>query len=412
MRKKIFGLLVVMLLLAVCVYSAPVTINALFMKQAGYSEDDVTAGTKDFQKANPDVTVVLTFVPYEQLEEKIITSAQAGSYDVVLSDGPFTAKFAKAGIIKEVPALSAAEQKDIFAGALLSTVYMGKSWGMPWLNDCKYLFYNRKMLKDAGFANPPKTWDELLSQAKVMKSKGIVKYPIAWSWAQAEALMCDYTVMSAAFGGAMFDKNGAPTLTAEGNKRALDFMVKTLTEGVTNPNSLEFLEDNVLATFANGDAAFGLNWTYMYGGATDASKSKVVNDVGVALIPGSDKAVSATVNGGQPLSISAGSRNEKAAWKYILYMAGKGFQRQYSANAVPIWQSLYSDSMVINYNPVIVKLAGDQYKYLVNRPSLPFYSEFSTDFQVRIQEVLKGKKSSAQALQEEQAFAAALAAKK
>ena len=189
-------------------------------------------------------------------------------------------------------------------------------------------------------------------------------------------------------------------------------MVKTLAEGVTNPNSLEFLEDNVLATFANGDAAFGLNWTYMYGGATDASKSKVVNDVGVALIPGSDKAVSATVNGGQPLSISAGSRNEKAAWKYILYMAGKGFQRQYSANAVPIWQSLYSDSMVINYNPVIVKLAGDQYKYLVNRPSLPFYSEFSTDFQVRIQEVLKGKKTSAQALQEEQAFAAALAAKK
>jgi multiple sugar transport system substrate-binding protein len=412
MRKKILGLLVVMLLLAVCVYSAPVTINALFMKQAGYSEEDVTAGTKDFQKANPDINVVLTFVPYEQLEEKIITSAQAGSYDVVLSDGPFTAKFAKAGIIKEVPALSAAEQKDIFAGALLSTVYMGKSWGMPWLNDCKYLFYNKKMLKDAGFSTPPKTWDELLAQAKVMKSKGIVKYPIAWSWAQAEALMCDYTVLSAAFGGAMFDKNGNPTLTAEGNKRALDFMVKTLSEGVTNPNSLEFLEDNVLATFANGDAAFGLNWTYMYGGATDASKSKVVNDVGVALIPGSDKAVSATVNGGQPLSISAGSRNEKAAWKYILYMSGKGFQRQYSANAVPIWQSLYSDSMVINYNPVIVKLAGDQYKYLVNRPSLPFYSEFSTDFQVRIQEVLKGKKASAQALQEEQAFAAALAAKK
>ena len=86
-----------------------------------------TAGTRDFQKANPNINVVLTFVPYEQLEEKIITSAQAGSYDVVLSDGPFTAKFAKAGIIKEVPALSAADQKDIFAGALLSTIYMGKS---------------------------------------------------------------------------------------------------------------------------------------------------------------------------------------------------------------------------------------------------------------------------------------------
>ncbi|MGA2977416.1 MAG: extracellular solute-binding protein [Spirochaetia bacterium] len=412
MKRKIFGFLVVLLVLTACVYGAPVTINALFMKQAGYSEEDVTAGTKDFEKANPNIKVELTFVPYEQLEEKIITSAQAGSYDVVLSDGPFTAKFGKAGIIKEVPALSAADQKDIFGGALLSTIYLGKSWGMPWLNDCKYLFYNKKMLKDAGFNNPPKTWDELLTQAKAMKARNIVKYPIAWSWAQAECLMCDYTVLAAAFGGAMFDKNGNPTLTAEGNKRALDYMVKTMTEGVTNPNSLEFTEDNVLATFANGDAAFGLNWTYMYSGALDASKSKVVNDVGVALIPGSQQAVSATVNGGQPLSISAGSKHEKEAWRYILYMAGKDFQRTYSKNAVPIWQSLYTDPMVIGYNPVIVKLAGEQYKYLVNRPSLPYYSEFSTDFQVKIQDVLRGKKTSDKALQEEQAFAASLAAKK
>ena len=30
--------------------------------------------------------------------------------------------------------------------------------------------------------------------------------------------MCDYTVLSAAFGGAMFDKNGNPTLTADGKQ--------------------------------------------------------------------------------------------------------------------------------------------------------------------------------------------------
>ncbi|HYW85410.1 MAG TPA: extracellular solute-binding protein, partial [Spirochaetia bacterium] len=188
MRKMILGFLAALLVAATGVYGAPTTLNALFMKQAGYSEDDVTAGTREFEKANPNIKVVLTFVPYEQLEEKIITSAQAGSYDVVLSDGPFTAKFAKASIIKEVPALSSADQKDIFGGAILSTVYNGKSWGMPWLNDCKYLFYNKKILAAAGFANPPKTWDELLSQAKVIKAKGLVKYPIAWSWTQAEAL--------------------------------------------------------------------------------------------------------------------------------------------------------------------------------------------------------------------------------
>ncbi len=410
--RKVWVVIVALLAVTVAASAAPVTINALFMAQAGYSEADVTAGTKDFEKANPSIKVALTFVPYEQLEEKIITSAQAGSYDVVLSDGPFTAKFAKAGIVKEVPALAAADQKDVFAGALASCLYNGKSWGMPWLNDCKYLFYNKRMLAAAGFAAPPKTWDELLVQAKAIKAKGLVKYPIIWSWAQAECLMCDYTVMSAAFGGAMFDAKGTPTLTAEGNKRALDYMVKTMSEGVTNPTSLESTENEVLASFINGDAAFALNWTFVYNEALDASKSKIVNDIGVALIPGSDKAVSATVNGGQPLSISAGSTHATEAWQYILYMAGKDFQRKYSKNAVPIWQSLYADPTVIASNPVIVKLAGDQYKYLVNRPVLPFYSEFSTDFQVRIQDVLRGKKASDKALAEEQAFAASLAAKK
>jgi len=159
----------------------PVTLNALFMKQAGYSEEDVTSATKEFETKNPGVTVNLTFVPNEQLEQKITTSAEAGTYDVVLSDGQFTAKFAKAGLVQSVPEIAQADVKDIFPGALDSTMYQGKLYGMPWMNDVKYLFYNKKMLKAAGFADPPRTLDEMVKMAKVLKQKKIVEYPIAWS---------------------------------------------------------------------------------------------------------------------------------------------------------------------------------------------------------------------------------------
>ncbi len=63
-------------------------------------------------------------------------------------------------------------------------------------------------------------------------------------------------------------------------------------------------------------------------------------------------------------------------------------------------------------NPEVVKVAKEQYNYLVNRPVVPFYSEFSTDLQVRIQEVLQGKKTSDQALKEVQAKALELASRK
>ena len=62
-------------------------------------------------------------------------------------------------------------------------------------------FYNKKILSKAGYEAPPATWEELIQQAKTIKEKGLVKYPIVWSWAQAEAAICDYTALVAGFGG-------------------------------------------------------------------------------------------------------------------------------------------------------------------------------------------------------------------
>jgi multiple sugar transport system substrate-binding protein len=331
---------------------------------------------------------------------------------VVLSDGPFTAKFAQAGILREVQ-LSNAEKKDIFPGALSSCMYQGKLYGLPWLNDCKYLFYNKSMLKKAGFSAPPKTMDELLAQAKVIKDKGIVQYPIAWSWSQAEAIMCDYAPLAAVFGGGLVDKDGKPQIDAAGNKKALDFMAGSIKSGLSNPKSTEFLEDDVKGTFESGNAAFATNWTYLYAAAKDPKESKLAAaDVGIAVIPGQGSIVSGTCNGGQPLGISAGSKHPAEAMKYMKYLTSKGFQKKYCANALPIWMSLYNDPAIIASNPEIVKVAKEQYKYFVNRPIVPYYGELSTFMQVKIQEVLLGKKTSEVALKECQVKAEELASKK
>ncbi|HBE80396.1 MAG TPA: ABC transporter substrate-binding protein [Firmicutes bacterium] len=392
--------------------SGPVTINALFMKQAGYSEEDTKSGTAEFEKLNPKIKVQTTFVAYEELEQKIITSAQSGSYDVVLSDGPFTAKFAQAKILREVT-LSEAEKKDIFSGALGSCMYKGKIYGLPWLNDCRYLFYNKSMLSKAGFSAPPKTMSEMLQQAKVIKEKGIAQYPIAWTWAQAEALMCDYVPLATIFGGGLVAKNGKPQINSEGNKKALDFMAGSIKSGLSNPKSTEFLEDDVKGTFESGNAAFAFNWTYMYAAAQDPKESKLAPaDVGIAIIPGEGKVVSGTCNGGQPLGISAGSKHPAEALKYMKYLTSKQFQQKYCSNALPIWISLYDDPAVVASNPAVVKVAKEQYKYFVNRPIVPYYGELSTFMQVKIQEVLLGKKTSDVALKECQAKAEELATKK
>ena len=391
--------------------SAQVVLNALFMKQAGYSEDDINPITVQFEKDNPGIKVNQTWVAYEELQPKILAAAASGGYDVIPGDCIWTAQFAQAGLVKDLTAqVKALNLNDIWQGSIDAITYNNKYYGLPFLNDVKYLFYNKKMLSDAGFSASPKTWDEFVQQCQAIKQKGIVQYPVAWCWSQAEALVCDYTAISGGFGGQFTDANGNPTMNTAQNKAALDFMYGTIRSGITNPKSLEMLEDDVLSTFCSGNAAFGLNWTYMYNSAQDPSTSSVVGQVGITVIPGTAASPSATVNGGMSSMMTSGCKNPDAAWKYMLYLSSKDVQAEHSLNALPIWKSLFDDRRVISANPDVVPVAKVQYEYLVNRPMVPYYGELSTTMQVEIQNVLLGRQTSDQALANIQAKAKALQA--
>lgn len=364
-----------------------VTLNALFMKQAGYSEEDVTNITKEFEKNNPNIKIKATFAPYEALEQKIQTSAKSGGYDVVVVDAPWTAKFAKAGFVKDVSEkLKSEEESDIFTGAIDSVSYDGKLYGMPWLNDTKFLFYNKEILEKAGIQNPPTNFEELKEQAEIIRDKKLVPYPIVWSWSQAEALVCDVTALTSSFGGKMIADNGKPTLNDPKNIEALTFMTDTLNEKLTDPKSTEYLEEDVRGVFSSGKSAFALNWTYMFNMANDEKESSIAGKVGIAPIPMS-------VNGGMGLSVTSGSKHADEAWEYIQYLSSKEVQKNYAKNALPIWKSLYEEQEVIDTNPEVVAASKIQYAQLENRPRVPWYGELSNEIQVEVQKNLLGKQT-------------------
>ena len=387
-----------------------VTLNALFMKQAGYSEEDVTAMTQAFTEST-GIVVNPTFVAYEELAPKILTSAQSGGYDVILGDCIWPAQFAKAGLVLDVTdRVEELDLDDIYQGALDATKYEGKYYGMPWLNDVKYMFVNKDLLAQAGIEDVPATWDELIEDAKAVKEQGICEYPIVGCYAQAECLICDYTCISGSFGGAFVDENNMPTLNSEENVAALDFMAQTLKDELCNPKSLEMIEDDVLSTFAAGNAVFAINWTYQYASMNDESQSSVVGQGVITPIPGTDKAESATVNGGMPLMITAGSQHPDEAWEYMLFLASKEMQTKYCANALPIWKSLYTeDDVKATAGEEVVAASQIQFDYIVNRPMVPYYNELSTSMQSEIQMVLLGQKTAQEALDELQATAEELA---
>jgi multiple sugar transport system substrate-binding protein len=379
---------------------AETTLNALFMAQAAYSEADIRAMTSAYEAAHPDVKVHLEFVPYEGLHDKTVLSQGAGGgYDVVLFDVIWPAEYAQNKVLLDVSDKITPEMKSgVLPGAWTTVAYDGKSYGMPWILDTKYLFYNKAMLKKAGIDTPPKTWAELKADAQKIKDAGIVKFPIAWSWSQAEAAICDYTTLLSANGGD-FIKDGKPDFQNGGGLAALNYMVDSYNSGLTNPNSKEFLEEDVRKVFQNGDAAFALNWTYMYNLANDPKESKVAGDVGVVPAPGVEgtSEVSA-VNGSMGLGITSTSKNPGEAWDYITYMTSQKVQNAYAKLSLPIWASSYTDPEVTKGQEELIAAAQTGLAAMYPRPMTPKYQEMSLALQQAIQEALLGSSAPAEAL--------------
>ena len=370
---------------------AETTLNALFMAQAAYSEQNVRDMTADFMKANPDIKVNLEFVPYEGLRDKTLLSQGAGGgYDVVLFDVIWPAEYATNKVLVDVTDRITPDMKsDIMPGAWTTVDYNGKAYGMPWILDTKYLFYNMEMLEKAGIAAPPKTWDELLAQAKTIKDKGIVEFPIVWSWAQAEAVICDYTMLLASYGGNFLTDDGKPAFQSGGGVEALKYMVKSVDDGVTNPNSKEYLEEDVRRVFSSGQAAFALNWTYMFNLANDPKESKIAGKVGVVPGPGiAGKLEASAVNGSMGLGITAASKHPDEAWKYILAMTSQETQDKYAQLSLPIWSAWYDSPVVASGQESLIAAAKVGLAAMYPRPTTPKYQELSTAIQQAIQSAL------------------------
>ena len=368
-------------------------INALFMTQAAYSENDIRAMTQNFQKQHPDISVNLEFVPYEALHDKIVAARGAGGngYDVVLFDAIWPAEFTRFDLLQDVSARITPEEKEkVFPGAMNTVIYKGKTLGMPWILDTKYLYYNKAMLSKAGITTPPQTWQQVLDDAKIIKQKKIVNYPLVWSWSQAEALVCDYTTLVSGFGG-QFYKNGKLNFSSPASLRAVNLMKSSLDDGLSNPASREYLEEDVRKSFSNGDAAFALNWTYMYNMANDPKQSKVAGDVGIMPAPGDAPGQAGGVNGSMGLGIAKGSTHPDQAWQYIQYMTSQPVQNQYARLSLPIWKSSYQDPSVQKDQESLIAAADKSLNVMLSRPETADYSRLSNQLQQQLQQALLGK---------------------
>ena len=394
--------------------AGPVTIHILTMDQAGLKPAEIDQIARDFESKNPDIKVVMEYLGYDFIHDKITTgmAAKPPAYDAAMIDVIWPDEFIKAGYLLDVTDRVTAEMKDgIFPASWNGVTRNGKIYGMPWLMDVKYFMYNKDMLEQAGFSEPPKTWEELVDQAKVIKEQGIAEYPITWSWNQKEGVVCDYAVLLFGNGGKFVDENGKPAFNDAKGVEALTWMKQTVDAGLTNPSAVSSDEMAVEADFLAGKSAFAVNWLFQYSDSNDPSKSQVVGQVAFAPMPvfqaGADAGIKgSSVDGSSSFAVMATTPYPDQTWKFLTYLASDEVQTKYSAEMLPIWKADFEGANLEKLkaanptNPVTVPAFLAQFPYANERPTVPYYNEASAALQLAIQEALTGVKTPQQALDE------------
>ncbi|MDG4800185.1 sugar ABC transporter substrate-binding protein [Micromonospora sp. WMMD980] len=140
-------------------------------------DDYINGLIADFQKQHPGTTVNWVDLPFQGAQEKITNDAQAGTLpDVVNLNPNFAQKLEKQGVFVDMET-NAGDVKDTFVpGAWDAFKVPGQagSYGLPWYLTSEVTMYNKDLFAQAGMADaaPPKTIDELLTQAEKLSAAG------------------------------------------------------------------------------------------------------------------------------------------------------------------------------------------------------------------------------------------------
>jgi len=288
---------------------------------------------------------------------------------------------------------------------------------VPYDANIGLLYYRTDLLREYGYTEPPRTWDELEAMAariqagertKVRKAKKQF-WGFVWQGAATEALTCNALEWQAAEGGGqVIEKDQTISVNNPDAIRAWQRAARWV-GSISPPGVVGYKEWDSLNVWLAGDAAFMRNWTLGLSYAdTQEAGSPIRNKFDVSLLPGG-KAGRVGTFGGTGLAISRFSTHPREAVKLVRYLIRRDVQirRSRLLSEAPVRPELYELREVLEPNPRFALLNQAFRTGIVSRPSNTTgknYEEVSNAYMQAVHSVLTGERSapeSAKALENE-----------
>nr|WP_114389589.1 sugar ABC transporter substrate-binding protein [Notoacmeibacter marinus] len=212
----------------------------------------------EYEAANDGVTVEIVSLPWGSAFEKLATMVSGGDVpDVVEMPDRWAALYAGSGQLAKLGDLvenwehgDTLTQKTIDMGTQAGDLYM-----IPYGFYLRAMFYNKKLLEEAGVEAPPKTMEEFkAAAAAVSELDGKSGYCLRGGPGGLNA----WVMMAAAMNGTneFFTEDGKSRINEPGSVEGIQYLIDLYQNGHAPRDSVSWGFNEIVAGFYSGTCAF------------------------------------------------------------------------------------------------------------------------------------------------------------
>ncbi|MCS0638912.1 extracellular solute-binding protein [Streptomyces sp. LP05-1] len=343
-----------------------------------------------FTKLHPKVRVSYVNVPFGEANAKFKNAAggNSGAPDVMRTEVAWVADFAHLGYLQPLDGTPAIDNRtDWLPQAAASTEFDGKTYAVPQVIDTMALFYNKRMLKEAGVEVPTSVTELKAAAAKISaKSPGKTGLYLRGD--------DPYWFLSFLYG------EGGDLVRTASKKIAIDDepgvrAYRTIKDLVDSKAAITDASDgwnNMQNAFKSGKVAMMLNGPWAIEDTRAGAEFKDPKNLGIAPVPAGG-AAQGSPQGGWNLSVYAGSGNLDASYAFAKYMSSAAVQKKTTEklSLLPTRLSVYAEPSVSGNE--MVKFFKPAVDKAVERPWIPEGNSLFEPVKLQMANVLTGKTS-------------------
>jgi multiple sugar transport system substrate-binding protein len=332
-----------------------------------------------FEKANPNIKVTEQVITGNYLQSLQPMLASKTAPDIFYVDASYAPALEESGVLAPLDEDIKTEKVDTsdFAPAALNAFkWKGNIYGLPKDYNTMALEYNKDLFAQAGISAPPKTWDELIQDAKMLKSKNITPLSMPIDVARYYPLVKD-------FGGSYYNSsNNKVMLNNQANETGLKFFIDNMrAKNMVTPKDLG--GDWAGVPFSQGKVAMALEGAWIIPFMQQSAPNL---KYGISDFP-SANGKSANMTFTVSYSMAKSTQHPNEAAKLLFYMTGKDAEKMTADSGLAIPSRISQQNVFLNQNP--------EYQAFVNgvKDAIPY--QFGTYGQTFVDAINKATEQGA-----------------